>query len=293
MPESVSHCPLCGHTESDLLDTRPFRGAEVRNRVCRHCGFVFQSPRMTPDELNRFYAHEYRVVYQGDAGPTGKDLFVQTRRAEHAAGLVAASTPAVRRHLDIGSSAGLLLQAFQARFNCEITGVEPGEQYRIYAEKQGIRTHASLEALAREGVDTFDVVSMMHVLEHLPDPTGSLVEIRENFLDPDGLLLIEVPNLYGHDSFETAHMSAFSPHTLRAVLEKAGFVIVQLVKHGIPRSKILPLYLTVLARPAAQPAPGPVRPERLVALKRRTAMLVRRMLQRLRPGAAWLPMPKE
>lgn len=293
MPEHVSLCPLCGHTDSALFDIRLFRGTEVRNRLCHRCGFVFQSPRMTPEELNHFYAHEYRVVYQGDAGPTGKDLMVQTHRAAHAAGLVAETKTHIRRHLDIGSSAGLLLQAFKTRFNCDITGIEPGEQYRQYAEKQGITTFASLEALEQAGAEKFDLVSMMHVLEHLPEPVRSLAEIRENFLEPDGLLLVEVPNLFGHDSFETAHMSAFSPHTLHETLKQAGYTISGMKAHGVPRSQILPLYLTVLATPVNRLPTGSVIPENFVPLKRRAAMLKRRALQRLRPNAAWLPMPKE
>jgi hypothetical protein len=135
---------------------------------------------------------------------------------------------------------------------------------------------------------------MAHVLEHLPDPVGYLVHLRETLLAPDGLLLIEVPNLYAHNSFEVAHLAAFSAHTLQETVRKAGFSVQLLVQHGQPRSVVLPLYLTLLARPEIPPI-GPedylVRPEWGVALKRRLGFARRRLLQRLFPALAWVPTP--
>jgi len=115
-----------------------------------------------------------------------------------------------------------------------------------------------------------------------------LADLRGDVLTPSGVILIEVPNLYAHDSFEIAHMTSFSAHTLRQVLAQAGYEIIFLKKHGRPRSKLLPLYLTVLARPALSYELG-VRGERLVALKRRAGMLRRRVLTKLLPRRAWVP----
>lgn len=49
---------------------------------------------------------------------------------------------------------------------------------------------------------------MAHVLEHLPDPVEYLVPSLKNLIDPAGWHLIEVPNLYAHDSFRPAHLVA-------------------------------------------------------------------------------------
>ncbi len=103
-----------------------------------------------------------------------------------------------------------------------------------------------------------------------------------------------MPNLYAHNCFEVAHLTAFSAHTLRQTLQKAGFAVHAFLKHGQPRSVMLPLYLTVLARPQTAPlAPEevPLQPERGVALKRRLGMARRRLLQRLFPSLAWIPQP--
>lgn len=293
MPIDVKHCPLCGASKSQLLDQREFRREEIRNRVCSGCGLVFQSPRMTADELDQFYARVYRQVYQGEAGPTKKDLFVQGERADSLLAFLGRQNVKPTRYLDIGCSSGILLQRFRDHFDCDIVGVEPGDAYRAYAQGQGLDVYPELESLQAAGEERFDLVSMAHVLEHIPDPVDYLADLRERHLIPSGLILLEVPNLYAHDSFEIAHMTSFSAHTLRQVIRQAGLELVALKRHGQPRSEILPLYLTVLARPSALlDEEEAVVPERNVALKRRLGMLWRRVIQRLFPHRAWIPLPE-
>ncbi len=287
MSLEIKKCPLCQSEKNFLLDQRQFRGDQVVNRLCENCGLVFQSPRMTPDELDDFYAREYRQVYQGEEGPTKKDLFVQNGRADSLLAILSKNKVNPKSYLDIGCSSGILLQRFRDHFACDVIGVEPGDAYRKYAQKQGITVYEDITDLSESG---FDLISMAHVLEHLPDPVAYLAELRKDYLTPSGWLLIEVPNLYSHDSFEIAHMTSFSEHTLRQILSKAGFQVVALKKHGHPRSKILPLYLTALVQPQDEGVKEyEVRPERNVALKRRLGMLWRRILQKLSPQNAWVP----
>jgi len=175
----------------------------------------------------------------------------------------------------------------------EVAFVLPGslvEAYREHAIRQGLRVYPTLDAVQPAEKEQFDLISMAHVLEHLPDPVRYLGRLRQEFLAPGGWLLIEVPNLYAHDSFEVAHLSAFSPHTLRQALVQAGWKITALRKHGQPRSKMLPLYLTTLARREENRPPTAPRPERNVALKRKGGMLRRRIMQRAFPKFAWQPM---
>lgn len=296
MFENVQHCPLCGSPRSSLFDRRDFRGQPVSNRLCRACGLVYQSPRMSEAEMATFYAQEYRQVYQGSPAPTQKDLSAQAGRAGSLLNLVEARLENVSRHLDIGCSAGILLQQFQTRYNCQSAGVEPGEAYRMVAQSQGSSVYPSLEALSAAGELPFDFISLAHVLEHIPQPVGYLACLREQFLTPTGSLLLEVPNIYAHDCFEIAHLVSFSEHTLRQTLKQAGFAIVVLQKHGRPRSSLLSLYLTVLARPTPHSPQhwegrvegDGVRPERGVRLKRRIGMLRRNLLSRLFPRRAWI-----
>jgi SAM-dependent methyltransferase len=296
MPEEIQTCILCGSDRSALFDHRSFHGRQVTNRVCLNCGLVYQSPRMTETETAVFYADEYRLLQEGSADPTARNIRAQEKRAEALHDFVRASIPSISRHLDIGCSMGILLQHFQGTYHNQSVGVEPGEAHRARARENGVTVYASLEELETAGKARFDLVSMSHVLEHLPDPVKYLNHLREYILAPDGWLLLEVPNLYAHDSFEVAHLLSFSPHTLREVLRCSGFTPVKFEKHGRPTSQLFPLYLTALCRPEMQPdastalsaSLSPVRRERGVAFKRKAGMLWRSILARVFPKRAWI-----
>ncbi len=287
MPESVEICPLCGSQDSHHFDQRTFRGLPVTNRICNHCGLVYQSPRMTESELSIFYKVEYRRLYHGAETPDAKDLAVQAGRADALVAFCDGQLPAIKRHLDIGCSAGLLLLRFKEAYGCRVTGVEPGDIYREYARSQRLRVFASVDDLRAKDKKRFDLISLAHVLEHLPDPVGYLEELRAGLLTKAGWLLVEVPNLYAHDSFEVAHLVSYSEHTLRQVLGKAGFDVVALATHGLPRSRLLPLYSTALARPLESPASFQVQSEQGVRFKRWWGMARRRLLERVVPWLAW------
>lgn len=302
MPEDVNQCLLCGSERSRFFGSRRFpyfvQGSSgktetmaVAYRICQKCGLVFQSPRMTVDELAEFYERQYRVAYQGDEGPSRKDLFVQEGRAHSLLGFLREYGVSPSRHLDIGSSAGVLLEATGKAYGAHGVGIELGKAYREYATGRGLTIYADLDQLAKADEGKFDLISMAHVLEHISQPVEYLQTLREQFLEEDGYLLIEVPNLYCHDSFEIAHMILFSPHTLRQVLQQAGYRVLALKAHGAPRSDVLPLYLTCLARPMHEKVI--LVPERGVGIKRKMGLLRRRLVEKAQRGRAWKPLPKD
>jgi hypothetical protein len=92
----------------------------------------------------------------------------------------------------------------------------------------------TLEAASKEEHSS-DVVVMLDVLEHLVDPLSGLKRIRE-LLDDDGLLVLSTVNLGGLHArlrggtwpwFIRSHLHYFSPQTLSAMLDLAGFRMVQ------------------------------------------------------------------
>jgi SAM-dependent methyltransferase len=241
---------------------------------------------MDSGELEDFYASEYRQVYQGKEGPSKKDLRTQQGRASALLKFFTNTIPNVENHLDIGCSAGTLLLTIRNQYGNHSVGVEPGDAYRDYAKEQGLMVYADITELESANKKRFDLISMAHVLEHLTNPVGYLTSLRERFLTRDGFLLIEVPNLFCHDSFEIAHMISFSKHTLDQTIQKSGFKIIKFEAHGRPRSDLLPLYLTLLARPGR--STRVVQPENRVTRKRQIGMLRRRIVQKLFPKRAWI-----
>lgn len=285
-------CPLCGKSQARVLSEMESFSFKVRYYLCQVCGFVFQNPGESAAANPAFYEDTYRQLYQSTEEPTAKDLRQQRLRAEYQLNLMQNhGVCRLWRALDIGASSGILMQTINEAYGPEMIGVEPGNAYRKLAEEKGFKLYPSLEQLQANETTRFDLVTMMHVLEHLEDPLGTLSEIRTNLLSENGFLLVEVPNFYAHDSYELAHLSCFTEHTISEMLKQAGFDIMHFRKHGYPRSETLDLYLTVLARPNSEPPANlTVLPESGVALKRKVGMLKRNVLTKLMPGKTWLPL---
>ncbi len=134
--------------------------------------------------------------------------------------------------LDFGCGTGELLKVMKNR-NWEVCGVEPNESARSLSIKKNIETHGTLEALQGKN---FDVISLWHVLEHLPDQTEKLNDFYQ-LLNQNGILIIAVPNFQSYDAtFYKEHWAAwdvprhvfhFSREGLKNHLEEHGFNLIK------------------------------------------------------------------
>jgi SAM-dependent methyltransferase len=126
--------------------------------------------------------------------------------------------------LDIGCGNGAFLGALSRAFpSWQSMGTEWSDAHRqeIDAIPGSLGLHVGD---ASEIKRSFDGISLIHVLEHIPNPSDYLRRIKTR-LAPNGILLIQVPN-YAENPFELLiadHFSHFSPETLRKTVENAGF----------------------------------------------------------------------
>ena len=268
--ETLDRCTICQCEDLSPFETIHVDGMALDYAICRRCNTVFQSPRLTEEATQEYYASQYQTKLLGEGGTLEKDLRVQAGRARHIRSLLQPQLDSVRRMLDIGSAAGVLLRCIRAETGCEIVGVEPGEFYRKSTQAQGLQVYESIDALHDAQSSRFDLISMMHVLEHLRHPVSVLQDLRETLLSPSGYLILEVPNLYGHSSLELAHILGFNSSSLKTTLALAGYRVEWILSHGKPRSSILPLYLTLLARPAGdrENIPFAARPRQVQLLRK-------------------------
>jgi 2-polyprenyl-3-methyl-5-hydroxy-6-metoxy-1,4-benzoquinol methylase len=286
-------CPICSSGESRPFESLNRGGERVDYQLCKNCGAVYQSPRMSEQALAAYYLSDYVTDHQQADSVTEKELRVQAGRARHLVRLIDREVPAVARHLDIGSSTGKLMEATQAAYQCAAVGIEPAEVYRSYSTSKGLQVYRELRALTEAGAERFDLITMVHVLEHLSDPVGYLIELRTKWLSRGGVLVVEVPNLFGHYSLERPHLVCLHSATLRRALSAAGYRPRRIVNHGAPRSRLIPLYLTAIAESVpARGIPHVRTSPRGVLLRRRAGMAWHRLATRLLPNLAWLPLPE-
>ncbi len=259
-------CLLCGSKEIASLwegSDKKFRGQGRFTYVrCRGCGLVFLYPRPSDQEMAQYYPDHVTPVGT-DAGPFSlkrtrqrlKRMVAEEWYGYSPGPLVTCRWP-VRllrkvftfplrpllcqvprqrpggRVLDIGCGSGGYL-AFLASLGWTCEGVEPGPNSRAYAQEVlGLAVHPGPLTARRFPEEFFDVVTMWHVIEHLPDPLETLREVRR-VLKPDGVLMVRTPNVeslearlfrgnwYGLDP--PRHFYVFSPSTIRAILERIGF----------------------------------------------------------------------
>ncbi|EDM45343.1 hypothetical protein SCB49_06037 [unidentified eubacterium SCB49] len=107
--------------------------------------------------------------------------------------------------LDIGAGTGDFLTVAKQN-NWNVSGIEVNEQARNLAQKKGIHLLADIED---SGSKKYDVITLWHVLEHIPDLEKMCAKL-ESLLTDNGHLIIAVPNYKSFDAiYYKEHWAAF------------------------------------------------------------------------------------
>lgn len=130
--------------------------------------------------------------------------------------------------LDIGSGTGDFLQ-FANNRNWSVFGVEPNPKARALSKEKGIQVFENLEQIEE---NSFDVITLWHVLEHIESVDDYILKIK-NKLKHNGTLIIAVPNFKSKDAnhyreywaaFDLPrHLWHFSKGAVKRIFEKHHF----------------------------------------------------------------------
>jgi 2-polyprenyl-3-methyl-5-hydroxy-6-metoxy-1,4-benzoquinol methylase len=199
---------------------------------CASCGLTYVDPIPTPEELARFYAERYRLEYKQASQPRLKHIYRAGKVALgrlRIAGLLAAP---LARVLDCGAGGGEFSYLLSSR-GYRLTGIEPNDGYREYARAEyGVDLRPGTLEDNEFGPAEFDLITIFHVLEHVPDPRAALQRLAA-WLKPGGHLYIEVPNALTDVSspsnlYHRAHLYYFAAAPLAALARQAGLATVLL-----------------------------------------------------------------
>lgn len=238
-------CNSCGATEVRVLEqlSRVLNvSAPSRVVQCLSCGLAYLSPWPAAEAVVEVYQHEEYfqrspcVAGNEEVAPHIKPRLVDLERRLGRKGSI----------LDVGCASGTFVAYAQAQ-GWEAEGVDVSEWATRIARDHGLKVRTGTLEEQQYPDQSFDVVHSSHTLEHVPDPLGTLREVRR-ILRPGGLLSLEVPqevqslyeavrellHLRQPPAIPNPHLYFFTHKTLRHLAQKAGFEVIEVKTRNPP-----------------------------------------------------------
>lgn len=214
MPKSAQFFPKYEELENE-------RGIDIILYQCDYCGHIQAAGAPVP---------YYKDVIRATAVSGEMKAF----RSKQFHDFITKYSLSGKRIVEIGAAAGDYLSVM-AQENVDAYGLEHSEESIKKAEQNGLSMICGFvddEEYRIPGAP-YDAFYIMNYLEHIPDPSAFLRGISNNLCD-EGVGIVEVPNfdmmlkenLYSE--FIQDHLSYFTEDTLRTVLVKSGFEVLDL-----------------------------------------------------------------
>ncbi|MCF7821054.1 MAG: class I SAM-dependent methyltransferase [Mariprofundaceae bacterium] len=224
-------CPLeCGAE----LETTSINLPEGNLKRCTSCGQLLSACTASryDESMQEFDVPEGTLPSEQNVKRLHKRVGNNLKQAAAILGQPASAL----RLLDTGCSSGSLLHvASEIGFN--VAGVEPAPQAAATAQKAGFDVFNGLLHEAQYPDNSFDIVTLYEVIEHLTNPLELVREVYR-ILKPGGLFLIGTGNAdswsvdalgsnWSYFSIEGhgGHISFFTPASIRLLAEKTGFLV--------------------------------------------------------------------
>ena len=223
-------CYLCGNTN---FNKRP---GSVRDRQelevfeCASCGLVFLS---SFDHIrNGFYENS---EMHSEEMPDVQVWLKETAWDDERRFQYLQSVLPNRRLLDFGCGAGgFLLKARELAATAH--GVEPESRLKSHFQNHDLTVFQNLSDIPNDIRGGYDVITMFHVLEHIPDPKTILGELSE-MLANAGQIIVEVPNAddalltlyqcepFSHFTYWSCHLFLFTAKTLEMLFDQMNLKV--------------------------------------------------------------------
>jgi 2-polyprenyl-3-methyl-5-hydroxy-6-metoxy-1,4-benzoquinol methylase len=236
-------CPVCLNaftqpalTGSDWLFESTTKMFTLHS--CASCHCLFLDPMPAEEEIAHFYPAQYwwnSSKAQSDRPLKAlESIYRKFALRDHVAFIVRASgNRSGLDLLDVGCGSGTLLGLLKQR-GFRPLGVDfSAEAARIAETENGVRVVVGSLDQAGFPDQSFDVVTLFHVMEHVTNPRSVLAEVSR-ILKPGGTLVLQVPNIdswqfkafgvkwYGLDL--PRHVIDYSREAMLKLLKESGFV---------------------------------------------------------------------
>jgi 2-polyprenyl-3-methyl-5-hydroxy-6-metoxy-1,4-benzoquinol methylase len=227
-----SRCYLCGCEKFKKRQGSVRDDESLEIFECTGCGLVFLS---SFDHISdEFY--EKSGMHSSEDMPDIQAWLNETRLDDERRFQFFKPILPSRRVLDFGCGAGGFLFKAQA-LSALAHGVEPESRLTDHYLHHGVTVYKNLLELSKNNQgEGYDLVTLFHVLEHIPDPKSLLSELT-GLLAHEGQIIVEVPNaddalltLYHSEPFSqftywSCHLFLFTAETLRTLFNQVNLKV--------------------------------------------------------------------
>jgi 2-polyprenyl-3-methyl-5-hydroxy-6-metoxy-1,4-benzoquinol methylase len=163
-------------------------------------GFLETTPQPSSSKLPDYYKSKDYISHTDSQRNLFEKAyhFVRTISLKKKLKLINAYASENKTLLDVGCGTGDFLQIAKLN-NWSISGIEPNQQAREIANKKTSHSVFEINQLLKFNENSFDMITLWHVLEHLPDLENH-VKVFKKLLKKSGTLIIAVPNYKSYDA---------------------------------------------------------------------------------------------
>ncbi len=202
---------------------------------CEACRCLFLHPMPDSREIERFYPADYWWNARRSGGLKKlESVYRKLALRDHVAFITKAAGNRSVDVLDVGCGSGTLLGLLKHR-GFRVTGLDfSAEAAAIAKAENGVDVAVGSLEEAHFPAESFDVVTLFHVMEHVTNPRLVLAEVSR-VLKPNGVAILQVPNIeswqfkifgarwYGLDI--PRHVIDYSRNSMLKLLADSGFVV--------------------------------------------------------------------
>jgi 2-polyprenyl-3-methyl-5-hydroxy-6-metoxy-1,4-benzoquinol methylase len=152
---------------------------------CLDCDMIYENPRYEAKTIIQGYTASQEASYDSQHAMRVNSFFRALKK--HARYI----PPTGAKVLDIGTSGGAFLDA-ATQYGYDAYGMEPSLDLVTRGKARGLKIEQGTIENHLFELNSFDMVCLWDVIEHLPDPKAALIEVKK-LLRPDGILLINYP----------------------------------------------------------------------------------------------------
>lgn len=163
-------------------------------------GYLETTPQPSLENLSSYYESEDYISHTNSKRNLFEKAYHTVRNIslKRKLKLINSFNSEEKKLLDIGCGTGAFLKTAQDN-GWQVSGIEPNKKARTIANENCNDSVFNVEKLNSFKAESFDVISLWHVLEHLPN-LEEHVSILKKLLKPNGTLVIAVPNFKSYDA---------------------------------------------------------------------------------------------